>query len=156
MILYHYTCEHAAAKIVKNGQLVGWPHRFLPLIGPIIWLTDLDQVARDEKGLDPLGLAPIQLKHKCDRLGWRVDVDIAEPIRWASWARRHPAITKTQVTSVETNARGTLIAHWYISLERVPILAATAMSCTLPTYTTPRVGGGDNVAVPDETTAGDR
>lgn len=115
MILFHYTCAHAAPKIEAAGALQGFPHTMLPQIGPIVWLTDLDIGARQ-----PLGLPPIQ--PGCDRMAYRVRVDVAEPLRWARWARR--SLPKAQWTALETNSPGVLVAHWWLSLAgTVPILS---------------------------------
>lgn len=114
MILYHYTCAHAAPKIEQAGMLIGYPHRMLPQIAPIVWLTDLDIGARRV-----LGLPPIQ--DGCDRMAVRVTVDVDEPIRWARWARRN--LPKPQWTAVEANCPGSLVAHWWMSLQPVPVFA---------------------------------
>lgn len=114
MILWHYTCEHAAPKIRAAGMLHGSAHRMLPQIGPIVWLTDLDIGARVQ-----LGLPPIQ--PDCDRVAYRVQVELEEPIRWASWARRN--LPKAQWTAVEANCPGSLVAQWWLSLASVPIVS---------------------------------
>lgn len=114
MILFHYTCAHAAPKIEAAGALHGFAHRMLPQVRPIVWLTDLDVGARRE-----LGLPPIQ--PECDRMAYRVRVEIEAPLRWASWARRN--LPKAQWTAVEANCPGSLVAHWWLSLDPVPILS---------------------------------
>lgn len=114
MILWHYTCDHAAPKIRASGMLHGSAHRMLPQIGPIVWLTDLDIGARVQ-----LGLPPIQ--PGCDRVAYRVTVELAEPLRWASWARRN--LPKAQWTAVEANCPGSLVAQWWLSLASVPIVS---------------------------------
>lgn len=112
MILYHYTCIHAAPKIERAGRLLGNAHMMMPQLPPIVWLTDLDIGARRE-----LGLPPIQ--DGCDRMAVRVTVDVDEPIRWASWARRN--VPKAQWTAVEANCPGSLVAHWWLAMRAVPI-----------------------------------
>ena len=114
MILWHYTCEHAAPKIEAAGMLHGSAHRMLPQIGPIVWLTDLDVGARRE-----LGMPPIQ--PGCDRMAYRVQVELQEPVRWAWWARR--VLPLAQRAAVEANCPGSLVAHWWLSLESVPIVS---------------------------------
>jgi hypothetical protein len=116
MILYHFTCAHAAPRILAAGELRGSPHRMLPQIGPIVWLTDLDVGARRE-----LGLPPIQ--DGCDRVAYRVQVELEEPVRWASWARRN--LPKAQWSAVEVNCPGSLVAQWWLSLSPVPITTIT-------------------------------
>lgn len=115
MILLHYTCAHAAPKIEAAGALTGYPHTMLPQIGPIVWLTDLDPPGRRE-----LGLPAIQ--DGCDRMAYRVRVDLEEPLRWASWARRNTH--RAQWSALEVNFPGALIAHWWLSLQTpLPILS---------------------------------
>jgi hypothetical protein len=115
VILLHYTCAHAAPKIEAAGALTGYPHTMLPQVGPIVWLTDLDVGARRE-----LGLPAIQAG--CDRMAYRVRVELPAPLRWPSWARR--TLHKAQWTALETNFPGAMIAHWWLSLDTpLPILS---------------------------------
>lgn len=115
MILYHYTCAHAAPKIAKSGRLWPYPHPMLPQVPPIVWLTDLTEP--DGKAL---GLPRIQ--GGCNRTQWRVTVDVQEPLHWPRWARRGGMVHKHQRAAVEANDRGALIVHWWLVLGPVPIL----------------------------------
>lgn len=84
----------------------------LPQLPPIVWLTDLDVGARRE-----LGLPPTQAG--CDRVAVRVQADVDEPLRWASWCRRN--VPKAQWTAVEANCPGSLVAHWWLAMRSVQI-----------------------------------
>lgn len=114
MILWHYTCAHAAPKIEAAGMLYGSAHRMMPQLGAIVWLTDLDVGARAQ-----LGLPPIQ--DGCDRVAYRVQVELESPLRWARWARRN--LPRAQWSAVEMNCPGSLIAQWWLSLDPVPIMS---------------------------------
>lgn len=117
MRLYHYTCAHAAPKIAKAGVLFPFPHRMLPQVPAMVWLTDLDQPVRAA-----LGLPPIQ--RGCNRVQFRVTVDVEPgpngPFRWPWWARRGNVFQK-QYSAVEVNCPGSLVAHWWLALGQVPI-----------------------------------
>lgn len=116
MILWHYTCAHAAPKIERVGVLLPYAHRMLPQVGPIVWLTNLDIGARIQ-----LGMPPIQ--PGCDRMAYRVTVELDEPLQWPRWARRNVPLAQRQ--AVENNCPGSMMAHWWLSLAPVPIVSIT-------------------------------
>lgn len=118
MILYHYTCAHAAPKIAKAGRLFPFPHPMLPQVPAMVWLTDLPDPVRRV-----IGLPPIQ--QGCNRVQWRVTVDVDEPLHWPRWSRRGGVVHKHQRTAFEANDPGALIAHWWLVLGPVPILEMT-------------------------------
>lgn len=119
MILFHYTCAHAAPKIERAGELRGWPHKMLPQVGPIVWLTHmkLSELPAPVERL-ALGMPPNQ--PGCERFAFRVTVDVEEPTRWPQWARCNVHLVQRQ--ALETNCRGTMIAYWWLSLTPVPVV----------------------------------
>jgi hypothetical protein len=115
MILFHYTCEHAATPIRLEGQLVPQPQVWLP--DRLLWLTDLDRPWREELGLTSRIIT-------CDRTAHRftVDVPAAAVLPWAVYARRR-RISQRVREGLET---GALPMHWWVSLGPLPIRPARA------------------------------
>lgn len=111
--LYHYTCEHSAPDILRDGFLE--PHG-LPGLPPVVWLTDLDAPV-----VEALGLTSIMLR--CDRTAWRFEVDraLVDPDmihRWVGVRRQFPP---DYVTGLE-EADGAMPMHWWLSFDRVPVV----------------------------------
>lgn len=113
MKLYHYCCSHSAEGIRADGTLKPNPHPWLPV--PLVWLTDLDQPARDALGLTSATLP-------CDRTEYRVTVDVAAE-RWTSLARRIGKETREAFESTP----GVLPMHWWVSHAPVPVLSIEAV-----------------------------
>jgi hypothetical protein len=107
--MWHYTCDHGAAGIVRDGLVR--PNRH-PLLGvAVAWFTDLDSGHRQELGLtsDTLG---------CDRMAHRFEV-AQEGLLWWPKAARQLQVTTRVRAELET---GRLPAHWWLSLEPVAVL----------------------------------
>lgn len=110
--LYHYTCEHRAARIGRRGVLV--PHA-QPMLGGrrVVWLTDLDEPDREGLGLTSHTL-------DCDRTNvrYRVRDPLAlGAVTWREWA---------EVERIERSTRSALELgrkprHWYVSLVPVAV-----------------------------------
>src|SRR6058998_793703 len=62
VILYHYTCRHAARRIARSGLLVPAPQRVLVPSGALslTWLTDLEVPDKHLLGLE-------SVRSPCDR-----------------------------------------------------------------------------------------
>lgn len=125
MILYHYTCGHAAPKIQREGWLRGHAHPSLPQVAPIVWLCDMPivgQAAPVEQVALGMPPNPEALAQGCDRFSHRVTVAVRTGVfRWAKWARRN--LHSAQYQAVELNGQGFLPAHWWVAFHGVPVLA---------------------------------
>ncbi|MGH9252915.1 MAG: hypothetical protein ACRD0W_25905 [Acidimicrobiales bacterium] len=101
MTLYHYTCDHGAARIGDSGILQ--PHLGL------VWLTDLDVPMREALGLTSHIL-------NCDRIVHRYRVtDTASCQRWLTYLGRRWQL------DLEL-ADGARPAHWWVSEQPVPVV----------------------------------
>jgi hypothetical protein len=125
MILYHYTCAHAAEKIIASGRLVGSPHPQLPQVAPIVWLSNLP-VTGEPMDVERMALGmPRNLEaiaQGCDRFSHRVTVAVrAGWFHWPRWARRN--LERAQRQAIEINSAGIMPAHWYLSFRELPVLA---------------------------------
>ena len=121
--LYHYTCDHGAAPILREGHVRplfdvlggdegdGSALARMPQ-GHFAWFTDLD--TPDARGL---GLTSQILS--CDRTAHRFRVtDSTEVTRWLDVRRYHPSMWDLE------KAPGALPAHWWLATEPVPVVAA--------------------------------
>lgn len=80
----------------------------------MVWLTDLDEGHPEVLGI-PGSVAGYA------RMAVRVQVDVDKPIRWSSWARRN--VPSEQWMTLEVNVPGSLVAHWWLSFDDVPIVS---------------------------------
>lgn len=112
MILYHFTCAHAAKRITASGELR--PHPQIQLDGRrLLWLTDLDAPEGEALGLTQVNL-------RCDRSEYRVTVD-CDAARWVDYLRAMPTSLRRLA---RTGLHGIgLPMHWYVSEESTPVLA---------------------------------
>lgn len=109
--LWHYTCTHAQVGIDRERLNRPRIHPFLPELGPVVWLTDLDELPSP----DAVGLTATYLA--CDRTAVRYEVSRFAPgIRWWPWARWRcdPAV----VADLESFGQP---AHWWISTEPIAV-----------------------------------
>jgi hypothetical protein len=118
MILYHFTCRHAAERIEVDGDLK--PHTQVQLDGrELVWLTDLDSPTREQLGLTSFIL-------HCDRMEYRATVDCdAQP--WPEYLRealRDVRLAARQLVVVA----GVLPMHWYVTAEPTKVLALERVS----------------------------
>ncbi|MEV6035996.1 hypothetical protein AB0L65_32915 [Nonomuraea sp. NPDC052116] len=110
-VLWHYTCDHGATGIVRDGMVKPNLH---PLLGvPVAWFTDLDRAHRLELGLTSDTL-------KCDRMAHRFEVADPESLLWWPKAARLLRLSQAVRAELET---GRLPAHWWVSFEPVAVLA---------------------------------
>lgn len=116
--LWHYTCEHSAAKLGASGllvpalELVPFERRDrLPWWGDLVWLTDLAVPIRDALGLSSLGLV-------CDRIEHRYRVTDAETCRW--WIEARKVMPSEWRVPLE-QAPGARPRHWWVSAMWVPV-----------------------------------
>jgi hypothetical protein len=108
--LYHYTCSHSVSKIRALGQLVGNPHPWMPEVGPLIHLTDLEHPER-------LGLGLTSRIITCDRTEWRCVVETEAAQHWPRFARTIPRRVREALEA----APGALPMHWYVATEPLPV-----------------------------------
>jgi hypothetical protein len=124
-ILYHYTCVHAAEKIAAAGRLVGHPHKHLPQIAPLIWLSNLPIVG-EPMDVERVALGmphqPEAEAQGCDRFSHRVTVATrGQVFHWPRWSRRN--LETAQRQAIELNGPGILPAHWWVGFRDLPVLA---------------------------------
>lgn len=107
--LYHFTCQHGHAGILKTGTLIPHPHIFAPGAGPILWLTDLAEPSAESVGLT-------STLTRCNRLAhrYRVETKAAKP-----WALLRPRFPANIVADMESFGQPD---HWYV-VQR-PVLAS--------------------------------
>lgn len=106
--LWHYTCDHGAEGIRREGLIRPNAHPLLRL--PIAWFTDLDPAHRFEIGLTSDTLA-------CDRMAHRFPV-APEGVEWWPKAARRLAVPASVRAELEV---GRLPAHWWVSLTPVQV-----------------------------------
>lgn len=112
--LWHYTCHHGRHGIGELGVLVPacqLTDEPMPWTGRLVWLTDLKVPMREALGLT-------QLLAKCDRTAHRYRVlDDTDASRWVQVAHFLPLEERIELEG----APGARPAHWYVSLEPVPV-----------------------------------
>ena len=78
MNLWHFTCEHGYAGIGQRGELRPNAHPWMPVLGPVIWLTSNPAPARDDVGLTRGTVI------RCDRMAYRYKVIESDAVPWAT------------------------------------------------------------------------
>jgi hypothetical protein len=107
--LYHYTCDHFYADILRCGQLI-------PGVEGLVWLTDLEPPAPRLA----LGLTSYSLE--CDRMAHVFEVErTGDVVWWMDFRRRHP-----QWRSKET-CPGVMPMHWFVSEYPLPVRREVAV-----------------------------
>lgn len=115
MRLYHFTCRDAAPRIVQCGELLPRPQ--VQLDGTkLVWLTDLESPNRYEIGLTSHSL-------DCDRMEFRFEADIDEPVRWVDYLREQPRDVRLTGRYLAM-ATGAKPMHWFVSTVAVPVVAS--------------------------------
>jgi hypothetical protein len=119
MILYHFTCRHAAERIEVDGDLK--PHTQVQLDGrELVWLTDLESPRREQLGLTSFTL-------RCDRMEYRATVDCeAQP--WPEYLRGASGDVRLAARSLIAGVADVLPMHWYVTAEPVKVLALERVS----------------------------
>lgn len=103
--LFHFTCQHSAARIGKRGLLHPNPHPLLDVA--LVWLTDLGTP-------DALGLGLTSRILNCDRIAFRyVTTQRAEP--WREFVKTR-SFDSEIIRSLEADATP---EHWFVSLAPV-------------------------------------
>src|SRR5918999_1030958 len=108
--IWHYTCDHSAAGIRRDGLVK--PHHQVVLGGALSWWTDLDRGHRFAIGLTSQIL-------RCDRMAHRFEVkDPARLVHWPVFARaeRIPRDVRDDLED------GRLPAHWWVASEPVEVI----------------------------------
>jgi hypothetical protein len=105
MTLYHYTCAHGRAAIIKSGMIVkpnpvtGWA-----------WFTDLTPP-------DRVGLGLTSYMLECDRTEFRFTVIDDKPVPYVDIRKALPQATRDGWEG----APGALLMHWWISSRPVEV-----------------------------------
>lgn len=117
MTLYHFTCDHHADEVRRDGHV----RSLMDLLGDdapaaarlpqaeFAWFTDLDVPHRKALGLT---------SHitRCDRTAHRFEVTDATAVtRYLDVRRYHPRLWSLEL------APGAMPAHWWIASEPVPV-----------------------------------
>jgi hypothetical protein len=114
--LYHFTCDdHGYPGIVRTGTLLPRQHPLMPVLGPLLWLTDLAEPPSPES----VGLTSQNLK--CDRLAKRITVNSRATTPWSAVREKAP---KEVVGWLESLGQP---EHWWVA--RRPL---TRSEFTLP------------------------
>lgn len=80
MRLYHWTCDHGAQGINRDGVVRPNPHPLLSM-EPLVWLTDLDAASPWNLGLTSEILS-------CNRMAHRFEVEhTATVMPWSAYCR---------------------------------------------------------------------
>jgi hypothetical protein len=110
---YHYTCDHGADGIRRDGVVKPHPHPLLP--EPVAWLTDLDKPHRYELGLTNFTL-------ECDRTAHCFETATATALWWPIYARTLPRLLRQELEAATAAAP----MHWWISKLPVPVIRELA------------------------------
>jgi hypothetical protein len=113
--LYHYTCDHAAARIggllIPAVEQVTFAHPYLTPLSEFVWLTDLGAPDRDALGLTSNYLL-------CDRTRHRYRVTEGGHAIW--WMDLRRVLAWEWVEAVES-APGARPVHWWAAHDPVPV-----------------------------------
>lgn len=110
MRLYHYTCHHARAKILREGLIKPNERSY----GHLLWLTDLDKP-------DVLALGLTSFMLRCDRTAYRVGMETDIAVPWTQWA--HDNKVPTVIRLVLDGNPGAQPLHWWVSTEEIRYLS---------------------------------
>lgn len=110
MRLYHYTCDHGRAGILRDMTLRAPSGVYRGLL----WLTD--QPVPDIEGL---GLTSYMLR--CNRTAYRVTVESDRPVPWIEWA--HDQRVPLRIRLGLDGANGARPLSWWVSDAPLPVLA---------------------------------
>lgn len=101
-VLWHYTCQHGHDAITDTLR---------PGLDGYVWLTDLDAPHRDALGLTSHLL-------RCDRTQHRYRVTDTTDV--TPYTAIRATLRPERRNGLETS--GTLLRHWYVSTQRVPVI----------------------------------
>src|SRR4051812_9690776 len=77
--LFHFTCDdHGYTGITTERTIRGQRHPLFPHLGPLVWLTELEQVD------DPMDVGLTSDRLTCDRTSRRFLVTCRAAVPWAS------------------------------------------------------------------------
>lgn len=109
--IWHYTCDHGAPGIRRDGIVKPNAH---PMLGglPISWWTDLGPEHRHDIGLTSDMLT-------CDRMAHRFQVKDPAALDWWPHLARHLRVPRHLRDQFEG---GRLPAHWWVSLKPVEVI----------------------------------
>jgi len=112
-ILYHYTCRDAMAGIARDRRIVPHVHPWLPELGKVIWLTDVEGFALTTP--EQIGLTSNVLR--CDRTEFRYAINTAmiDGLRW--WPRARRRCDPLLVSALERHARP---SRWWVTSTAIP------------------------------------
>jgi len=106
MRLFHFTCDHAATKIIDYGALIVHPYGY-----GVLWLTDLETP-------DALELGLTSFMVRCNRMAYRFEVDTDAQL-WTEWAHHHHVPLATRM-GLDGNP-GARPRNWWVTDTETPI-----------------------------------
>lgn len=110
MTIWHYTCDHGAPRIRRDGIVKPNHH---PLLGvELSWFTDLERSHRHEAGLTSSYI-------RCDRMAHRFAVREEAELTWWPHAARALAVPREARDGLEG---GRLPAHWWVAFAPVAVV----------------------------------
>lgn len=112
--LWHYTCQHAAEIIDREGVLRPNPHPWWP--DPIVWLTDLEDAPPEALFGYPTGALV------CDRSDTRYEVLSGTVMRWTAYARA--VEMPREIRDAFEAVPGGMPAHWWVGTTVLPVVAS--------------------------------
>lgn len=101
MTLFHFTCQHGYEGIEEAQSIRPNPHPWMKALGPVIWLTDLEQPDAFEVGLTSQTLS-------CDRLKHRYEVTTQNTHKWTDLRYK---VHSTLVEELESLGKP---EHWFL------------------------------------------
>lgn len=109
--IWHYTCDHGAAGIRRDGVV---KPNAQPALGglPVSWFTDLDSSRRFEVGLTSHII-------RCDRMAHRFEVKDPSVLDYWPMLARFLRVPRDVRDELED---GRLPAHWWVSLKPVEVI----------------------------------
>ena len=108
--LFHFTCAHAAPRIVHDGVVIPYPQPMLGGVALSWWTTS----SRPEAVA--LGLAGRSLV-KCDRMEFRFRADVDDVVPWTLARVDFPAGAVHRLEA----ARGARPSLWFVATEPVRV-----------------------------------
>lgn len=104
MILYHFTCDHGAAGIERDGYIKPMNNRAIRIAEPVVWLSSSASAQRRALGLTSHTL-------QCDRMEhlYRVTTTLAVP-----WSNYRLGLSRFAVQQLEA-VTGTRPMLWWVA-----------------------------------------
>jgi hypothetical protein len=129
--LFHYTCRHSLGGIISargtlrpnpfaGRQIVMERAGFHGYAYPVVWVTDVDVVCREDAAKIGLQAKPGS-ELTCDRVQWRFLVPNVGLVPWTEWAdRHHDEWAPPAYRALLEAAEGAEPARWWVAAKPVP------------------------------------